>query len=197
MRVKICGITRLDDALNAIEAGADALGFVFYPPSPRYITPRAARAIVDALPPFVERVGLFVEEDAATVNRICRQAGMGLAQIHWEAPEEFFAALEVKALKVVRVRTPDDLDRDARTVRLVDVHVPEFGGSGERLPLAWFEGRDCSRMILAGGLTPENVGQIGGLGFYGADVSSGVEAAKGIKDPDKVRSFIKHAKEQQ
>jgi phosphoribosylanthranilate isomerase len=194
MRVKICGITNLADAQQAIEAGADALGFVFYPESPRYIDPDAARALVDALPPFVEKVGLFVNVTPEDVNRICQHAGMSLAQIHFEVDEPFLAALSVPALPVVRARTPDDLDRFADRYRLVDAYVETYGGAGKRLALEWFANRDNRRIILAGGLTPDNVAETLPYGFYGVDVSSGVEAQAGKKDPQKVERFIAHAK---
>jgi phosphoribosylanthranilate isomerase len=194
MRVKICGITNLDDALQAIEAGADALGFVFYPESPRYIDPDAARAITAQLPPFVEKVGLFVHAAPDDVNRICRHAGMSLAQIHFEVEEAFFAALDLPALPVVRARSPEDLDRYADRYRLVDAYVETYGGAGKRLALEWFAQRDNRRIILAGGLTPANVAETLPYRFYGVDVSSGVEVQAGKKDPRKVERFIAHAK---
>ena len=194
MRVKICGITNLEDALHAAHAGADALGFVFYEPSPRYITPQKAAEIIAQLPPFVERVGLFVNTRPGTVNQIVRQAGISTAQIHFEVDAAFLDAIDVPTLPVIRVQTPGDLDRFADRYRLVDAFVEGYGGEGKRLALEWFADRDNTRTILAGGLTPENVGQTEGLGFYGVDVSSGVEALKGKKDPQKVERFIRHAK---
>ncbi len=194
MRVKICGITNLPDALHAVEAGADALGFVFYDRSPRFISPAAAGEIVRALPPFVERVGLFVHETPERVNQICQDAGMSLAQIHFEADAAYLDALRPKSLPVVRAQRRDDIDRFSDRYRLVDAYVEGYGGAGKRLALEWFEGRDNRRIILAGGLTPENVTEAAGLGFYGVDVSSGVEARPGKKDPQKVERFIAHAK---
>ncbi len=194
MRVKICGITNLEDALVAIEAGADALGFVFYEKSPRYITPEKARQIVAKLPPFVERVGLFVNEAKETIEAVCRESCMSLAQLHFDVDEEFVESLAIKALPVVRAKEPADIVRFNDRYRLVDAYVPQFGGAGKRIALEWFDGVDCSKIILAGGLTPENVAEVKHYGFYGVDVSSGVEAAKGRKDPDKVRAFIQKAK---
>ena len=194
VRVKICGITNLPDALHAIEAGADALGFVFYDRSPRYIPPEVAAKITAALPPFVERVGLFVHTPPEEVDRICAQGGMSLAQIHFEVDEAYLDALRIKNLPVIRAQHPDDLDRFADRCCLVDAYVEGYGGEGKRLALEWFAGRDNSRIILAGGLTPENVAQTHPYGFYGVDVSSGVEAQKGRKDPAKVEQFIAHAK---
>jgi len=193
-RVKICGITSLEDALVAVEAGADALGFVFYEKSPRYVTVARAGAIVRQLPPFVERVGLFVNKTPMEVDLACAESGMGLAQIHFDVDEAYLGALHVPALPVVRVRQPDDLHRFADRYRLVDAYCEQYGGAGKRLDLHWFDGIDCSRMILAGGLTPQNVSQARDFGFYGMDVSSGVERTKGVKDPDKVRAFVRAAK---
>ena len=194
MRVKICGITNLTDALHAVQAGADALGFVFYEKSPRYITPEAASKIAGALPPFVERVGLFVNETPEDVDRICQQSGMSLAQIHFEVDEAYLDALNVKSLPVIRAQKPEDLDRFAHRYRLIDAYVDGYGGEGKRLALEWFEGRDNRRIILAGGLDPDNVIETIPLGLYGVDISSGVEAKKGRKDPAKVERFITHAK---
>jgi phosphoribosylanthranilate isomerase len=194
MRVKICGITNVDDAIHAIHAGADALGFVFYERSPRYITPEAAKEIVKAIPPFIERVGLFVDHSPEEVNRICQQTGMSLAQIHFEVEDAYFEALSIKSLPVVRAQKPEDLDRFDDRYRLVDAYVNGYGGEGKRLALEWFGERDNSRIILAGGLSPKNVAETTLFGFYGVDVSSGVEASKGYKDPDKVELFITHAK---
>ena len=193
MRVKICGITNLADALQAVAAGADALGFVFYPPSPRAVTPEETARIVAALPPFVERVGLFVNTPPQTVNQICQQAHLSLAQIHFDVDAAYLDALEVKSLPVIRARAPEDLDRFADRYRLIDAYVEGYGGEGKRLALEWFAGRDNRRVILAGGLTPDNVHQTLPYGFYGVDVSSGVEAEPGRKDPDKVEAFVRHA----
>jgi len=193
MRTKICGITNLEDALQATYAGADALGFVFYEPSPRYIDPQKAAELIAQLPPFVERVGLFVNMEPDTINQIVRQAGISTVQIHFDVDEDFLDAIDRPTLPVVRAQTPEDLDRFSDRYRIVDAFVAGYGGEGKRLPLEWFAGRDNSRTILAGGLTPENMGQIEGMGFYGVDVSSGVEASKGKKDPNKVEKFIRHA----
>jgi len=193
MRTKICGITNLEDALQAIHAGADALGFVFYEPSPRYIAPEKAAGIIAQLPPFVERVGLFVNMTPDAINQMVRQAGISTVQIHFDVDEEFLDAIDRPILPVVRAQTPGDLDRFSDRYRLIDAFVEGYGGEGKRLPLEWFSDRDNSHTILAGGLTPENIKQIKGMGFYGVDVSSGVEAVKGKKDPDKVERFIRYA----
>ena len=194
MRVKICGITNLRDALHAVACGADALGFVFYKESPRYIAPKDAKHIIDKLPPFVERVGLFVNEGVETIDTVYRYTDISLAQIHFDVDEESLDAITSKTLPVVRARCAEDVHRFADRYRLVDAYCEAYGGSGKRLNLEWFEGVDCSKIILAGGLTPDNLHEVKRFGFYGVDVSSGVESVKGKKDPQKVERFITNAK---
>lgn len=194
MRVKICGITNLKDALQAVDAGADALGFVFYHKSPRYITPSAAKKIIDKLPPFVERVGLFVNEGVETIDTICRYADISRAQIHFDVDEASLDVIGLPTLAVVRAKAPEDVYKFKERYRLVDAYSEAYGGTGKRLNLEWFEGVDCSKIILAGGLNPDNVSEVRKLGFYGVDVSSGVELMKGQKDPIKVKQFIANAK---
>ncbi|MBE0514675.1 phosphoribosylanthranilate isomerase [Sulfurimonas sp.] len=194
MRCKICGITSYEDAMAAIEAGADALGFVFYEASPRYISPREAKEIIKRLPPFVEKVALFVNSDAQIINSYCQEAGATLAQIHFGAPDELYEQLFVPYIKVVRAKEAKDVLKFSDEYRLVDAYCESYGGSGERLNIDWFENIDCSKIILAGGLTPENVLALKKYGFYGVDVSSGVELSYGKKDALKVKEFIKNAK---
>lgn len=194
MWVKICGITNLEDALCAIDAGADALGFVFYPKSPRYITPQNAKAIAEKLPLHVKKIGLFVDVPPEEIGVTCKEAQMDMAQIHFEVGKDFWSALKVPYLRVVRAREACEIEQYKGLIRLVDAYVEGYGGAGQRIDLSWFENSDYENIILAGGLTPENIEQLKPLGFYGVDVSSGVEKAKGIKDHDKVRAFIQRAK---
>ena len=195
MRVKICGITNLTDAMDAIDAGADALGFVFYAKSARYIEPSAAQEIIKKIPPFVQSVGLFVNETAEKVNNIAQIAQIDIAQIHFEASENFYKKLKIKALKVVRAQTKEDLELYKNEYRIVDAFVPEYGGEGKRLNIEWFKEIDCSRIILAGGLTANNLEDLKGFNFYSLDVSSGVEVKKGFKDKQKIINFIDKANE--
>ncbi len=195
MRVKICGITNLTDAMDAIDAGADALGFVFYPKSARYIEPSAAQKIIKKIPPFVQSVGLFVNETAEEVNNIAQISQIDIAQIHFEASENFYKKLKIKALKVVRAQTKEDLELYKNEYRIVDAFVPEYGGEGKRLNIEWFKEIDCSRIILAGGLTANNLEDLKGFNFYSLDVSSGVEVKKGFKDKQKIINFIDKANE--
>ena len=194
MRVKICGITNLKDALHAVACGADALGFVFYNKSPRYITPADAKRIIDKLPPFVERVGLFVNEGIETIDTVCKYSDISRAQIHFEVDEESLDAISLQTLPVIRAKCAEDILQFKDRYRLVDAYSEGYGGSGKRLNLEWFSDIDCSKIILAGGLTSDNVAQVQQLGFYGVDVSSGVESIKGKKDPLKVKQFINNAK---
>lgn len=194
MRVKICGITSLEDAQASIKAGADALGFVFYEKSPRYINADDVKNIISQLPPFVEKVGLFVNESAETINSVCKTAGITLIQLHFDVTHEFCNVLELPYIKVVRAQSPEDIKKDETAYRLVDAYCEAYGGAGKRLNLQWFEDVDCSKIILAGGLTADNVKECLPYSFYALDVSSGVEASKGVKDPQKVSDFINAAK---
>jgi len=194
MRSKICGITSYKDAMIAVDAGADALGFVFYKKSPRYITPQNAKDIIKKLPPFVEKVALFVNETPQTVNRTCKEVGATLAQLHFETDDNFLEQLEVSFMRVIRAKNQDDILKYSDEYRLIDAYCEAYGGSGKRLNIEWFDGIDCSKIILAGGLNSENVLSLCKYNFYGVDVSSGVEASYGIKDALKVKEFIKNIK---
>jgi phosphoribosylanthranilate isomerase len=194
MRVKICGITNLEDALYAIECGADALGFVFYEKSPRYISPNDAKEIIKLLPPFVERVGLFVNQSAMDIETISNSSQISIAQIHFDVDEEFLDSIDFKTLPVVRAKEPQDLLKYPNRYKLVDAYTQAYGGSGKRLNIEWFEGMDNSKTILAGGLDSQNVSDVIDYGFYGVDVSSGVEKSHGLKDKTKVKQFIQNAK---
>jgi phosphoribosylanthranilate isomerase len=195
MRVKICGITNLQDALDAINAGASALGFVFYSKSPRYIDPLSAQKIVNELPPFIQTVGLFVNEEVDFINQVCKNAKMQLAQIIDDESYTNLESLDVKYIKVLRAKSKEDFKNIENNYYLVDAFVESFGGEGKRVALEWFEDIDCSKMILAGGLKSENLKELNNYGFFGVDVSSGVEASKGKKDKQKMIDFVKEANE--
>ncbi len=194
MRVKICGITNYEDAKIAIDFGADALGFVFYEKSPRFITPLETKKIIQKLPPFVEKVGLFVNVNSDEAKQMINTSQITLAQIHFEADEEFYQKLDFPHLKVVRAKSKEDLQKYSDEYRIVDAFVESFGGEGKRVKLDWFDGIDTSKIILAGGLNTNNLNQVSNLGFYGVDVSSGVEKTKGKKDTIKLKNFIEMAK---
>ena len=194
MRTKICGITSLKDAMDAIEAGANALGFVFYEKSPRYVSPEKAKDIIKELPPFVEKVALFVNTDASTINKICAETGATLAQLHFDVEPYVTQELRVPYIHVIRAKSSKDIECYNNTYRLIDAYCESYGGAGKRINIEWFEGIDCSKIILAGGLTPENVASLKKYNFYGVDVSSGVEISYGVKDKEKVKKFIENAK---
>jgi phosphoribosylanthranilate isomerase len=197
-RIKICGITRTQDARAAAEAGADAIGLVFYPPSPRYVSTERAAEIRDALPPFVQTVALFVNADAPQVAQVLQRVRPAMLQFHGEETPEFCAQFGMPFVKACRVRPGVDALEYLRPYSraaawLFDSHVPEYGGIGESfdwslLPAA---GRLERSVILSGGLSRENVAEaIRRVRPWGVDVSSGVESAKGVKDGAKIAAFI-------
>jgi len=194
MRVKICGITNYEDAKLACDYGADALGFVTYPKSPRFVRVEDIAEIIKKLPPFVVKTVLFVNETSDFVNEVMNYTKADLAQIHFEAESGFYERLNCKHIKVIRAKEEGDLELYPDEYKIIDAYVPEYGGSGKRVALEWFENRDNSKTILAGGLTPQNVFEVGRYGFYGVDVSSGVEEKPGKKDRKKLRRFIDLAK---
>ncbi len=198
MKVKICGITNYEDAALALEAGVDALGFNFYPASPRYIGPEAARAIIGRLPPFAVTVGLFVNvERPDAVARTAKLAGIGVIQLHGDESPEYCRELSdyplIKALRLGSRPVARDLDRYPVRAFLLDVQDDIlFGGTG--ISFDWNLARHIDRrrpIVLAGGLRADNVrAAIQAVDPYGVDVCSGVERAPGIKDPAKVVEFM-------
>lgn len=205
VKVKVCGITNLEDALKAIELGADFLGFNFYPPSPRYIAPEKARAILAGIPALVANVALFVNEPREKVREILdfgsfpegRQAFCAL-QFHGEEDAEFCRGWALKVIKAFRVKTRESLsgiDEFPADFYLLDSWAPGYGGSGSLFPWSWLEGLRADKLVLAGGLDPENVQEaIRRVHPYGVDVCTGVEARPGIKDHEKLKAFILAAK---
>jgi len=200
VRVKICGITNVEDALNAAASGADALGFVFFAKSPRHVTPEAARAIIAELPPFVSTVGLFVNEEPERVRRTVEFCGLDVVQLHGdEGPDacRVAGARTVKALRLMDASSLEGAEDFPVSALLLDAWVPGiYGGTGETCnwELAALAARQ-HRTILAGGLNPGNVAAaVSAVQPYGVDVSSGVESSPGRKDPDMVAAFIRNAK---
>ncbi|MDX2423686.1 MAG: phosphoribosylanthranilate isomerase [Amphritea sp.] len=196
-RVKICGITRLEDALNAVEAGADALGFVFYPPSPRYVEPAVAEAIIQQLPPFVTTVALFVNEADAQVKMIMDQTGIDLLQFHGDESPAFCQQFDQPYFKAVRMSADIDVTAESKRFAsakaiLLDAYragVP--GGTGEAFDWDRIPSDLELPLILAGGLDQSNVAKaICQVKPYAVDVSGGVEMAKGLKDCSKIISFM-------
>ncbi|MBI1811201.1 MAG: phosphoribosylanthranilate isomerase [Nitrospirae bacterium] len=201
VKVKICGITNLDDAMAAADFGADALGFVFFKKSPRYISPANAKKIIKKLPPFISTVGVFVNEDKNTIEKVALQTGINIIQLHGDEHPKA-CNLSKPAIKAIRVKSIDNLEiiskyRDKVSAFLLDTYTPEiFGGTGQIFN--WdiaAEAKKFGRVILAGGLTPENIEKAVRLVHpYAVDVSSGVEAEKGKKDHLKMKLFIERAK---
>jgi len=199
LRVKICGITSAEDAVMAADAGADAIGLVFAR-SPRRVDPEQAASILAALPPYVEPVALFVNELASRIRSLCRMIGVRTVQLHGDEPPALAAALgEFCVVKAVHVASEADLEAMAdypASAFLLDTKVAGLrGGTGKTFD--WqLAARAEGRIILAGGLHPDNVAEAVRTAHpYGVDVSSGVESAPGRKDPEKVRAFVRNARE--
>jgi phosphoribosylanthranilate isomerase len=195
--VKICGITRVEDALAAARCGAHAVGVVFYRPSPRCVSPSQAAALVAALPPFVSVVGLFVDADAGEVRATVAEARCHLLQFHGSEPPEFCAQFELPYVKAVRVRSGVDLLQYARAYRdakglLLDAYVDgTHGGTGTSFDWKLIPRSIPLPVILSGGLNPQNVEQaVRAVRPWAVDVSSGVEAAPGIKDAARIAAFM-------
>ena len=219
IKVKICGITSMEDARVAVDAGADALGFIFVEKTPRYVEPRAAAAIIAHLPPFVTAVGIFWDHPAAHVKAVAAEARLGALQFHGEEKPEDLAAYDLPVIKTIKLPPASTIEglpefRIAEGMQvlsfskvavavLLDTAVRWSEGEA-REPLEWRHAarivathgsRPRPKVILSGGLTPENVAQaIAIVKPYGVDVVSGVEARPGVKDPDKVRRFIAEAR---
>ncbi|WP_295474373.1 phosphoribosylanthranilate isomerase [uncultured Pseudomonas sp.] len=197
VRSKICGITRIEDALAAVEAGADAIGFVFYAPSPRAVSVAQAKVIMAALPPFVTTVGLFVDASPCELHETLEALPLDLLQFHGNESPQACEGYHRPYIKALRVKPGDDLMAACRAYArargiLLDAYVPGVpGGTGERFDWSLIPADLPKPVILAGGLDPDNVAQaIARVRPYAVDVSGGVERSKGIKDHDKVRAFV-------
>lgn len=196
-RVKICGITRTEDARAAISAGADAIGLVFYPPSPRAVSLEQARAIAAVAPPFVSVVGLFVDASPDSIHDVLNRVNLSLLQFHGSETPEECRRYQRPYLKAIHMR--DDVDLREEEARFADAAgllldafaQDRFGGSGRTFDWSRVPVQRTKPIVLAGGLTPENVGEaIRRVHPDAVDVTSGVEATKGIKDTAKIAAFI-------
>ncbi|MEW6067230.1 MAG: phosphoribosylanthranilate isomerase [Nitrospirota bacterium] len=201
VRVKICGITNLDDAMAAVDSGADALGFVFFKGSPRYISYNDAGAIIKKLPAFVTSVGVFVDEKPKQIEQIIDQIHIDIVQLHGNEPPEM-CNISGRLIKAIRIKSLNSLDplngyKDKVCAFLLDTFTPDtLGGTGRvfNWDIAVYA-KQFGRIILAGGLNPDNVADaIKRVRPYGVDVSSGIESKKGKKDQKKLRLFIERAK---
>lgn len=200
VKVKVCGITNAEDAWTAVEAGADALGFIFYKQSPRYVVPAVASRIIAELPPLIVTVGVFVNEGMATVRSIMDTCGLAMAQLHGDENASYCHELSRPSMKALRLKDRGSLLALAeyqgrggvRGFVLDTFSELAYGGTGQVTD--WALAADVAksaRVLLAGGLTPDNVTEaIRTVHPYGVDVSSGVESAPGKKDPAKVRAFL-------
>jgi len=200
LRIKVCGITRLEDAVAAAECGADALGFVFYRKSPRFIEPEDAAAIIGKLPPFVVPVALFVNEDEKKVSEITSMTGINVIQFHGDETPDYLSRFHERVIRAVRIKAETPLDSlaglDVSAILFDAYSAAAYGGTGATFDWGLVGNfRGSSRIILAGGLTPENVGAaVRSVGPYAVDVSSGVESSPGIKDRKKMKLFITNAR---
>jgi len=201
IRVKICGITSREDAWAAVEAGADAIGFIFVKGSPRWIEPEAAAAIAREVGPFVTTVGVFMDKTVEEVEKIGAACGLSLAQLHGSEPPELCRRLRLPFVKSIRVRSEDDLATlsnypQARAFLLDTYDAERPGGTGKTFP--WeiaAKAAQEAKIVLSGGLTPGNVAQaVTQVRPYAVDVSSGIEIVPGRKDHRKMREFIDEAK---
>jgi len=201
VRVKICGITRVEDALAAAAAGADAIGLVFYAKSPRAVDIEQAREILAALPPFVTTVGLFVDAERSELERILASVPLDLLQFHGDESVQQCEAFGRPYIKALRVKAGDDIA--AQVARypsaqgiLLDAYVEGVpGGTGEAFDWSLIPQTLSKPLILAGGLRPDNVAEaVSRVRPYAVDVSGGVEASKGVKDVEKVGAFIRAAR---
>ena len=200
MKIKLCGITNLDDARRCVDAGADALGFIFVPGTPRYVTAETAAAIIEALPPFVTPVGVFWDHPAGQVKAMAEQCRLGALQFHGdEAPEDLLDH-RLPVIKTLKVGTAADLARmpEYRVAAFLLDSPAKWSEGSARPPIPWNVAADAARrhpVLLSAGLTPDNVGlAVRRVRPYGVDVNSGVEARPGRKDPAKVRRFVAEAR---
>jgi len=195
-RIKICGLTRAHDLQQAVQAGADALGLVFYPPSPRYVDPSTAARLASEVPPFVCVVGLFVNAEPQTVRATLATVPLHLLQFHGDEDEAYCRQFDRPYVKAARVRPGLDLLQYASSFPsaqaiLLDAFVDGYGGGGRVFDWSLVPAELGRPLILSGGLDEDNVGEaVRRLRPAAVDVSSGVEASKGIKDPGKMRAFV-------
>lgn len=201
VRIKICGITRIEDALAAAKAGADAIGLVFHAASPRAVSVEQAAAIVRALPPFVTSVGLFVDASKERVEQVLSQVPLDLLQFHGDEPDVFCQGFARPYLKALRVQAGDDLNALAArwpgaSGILLDSYKPGVpGGTGETFDWSTIPAQRDWNLVLAGGLNPDNVRQaMDRAAPWAVDISGGVESSKGIKDVSKINAFIREVR---
>jgi phosphoribosylanthranilate isomerase len=199
-KVKICGITNVEDAMASVQLGADLIGFNFYPKSPRYIEPKNAEKIIRKLPAFIDIVGLFINESADYIRKTSGELMLNWVQLHGDESPGFCASLDnmpAKVIKAIRIKDGKDIEyakNFATDALLLDAYHPSlYGGTGERFNwklLPQLTGHKFGRTFLAGGITAENVAEAIGQGFYGIDICSGIESSPGKKDHKKMSELF-------
>jgi phosphoribosylanthranilate isomerase len=200
VRIKVCGITRCEDAELAVGLGADFIGLNFYPPSPRCLTIAAAAAIARIVKGRAQLVGVFVNAARADIKKRLEALELDLLQFHGDEDDHALQGWPVPVIRALRLRSDAALEAsDIGEIKadfiLIDTFHPRlFGGTGQARPLDALGALDLSRIFIAGGLAPDNAAQAAALNPYALDVASGVELVPGVKDPDKVASFITNAK---
>ncbi|MCF6776317.1 phosphoribosylanthranilate isomerase [Thiotrichales bacterium 19X7-9] len=201
VRVKICGITNIEDALCAYHCGADALGFVFYNKSPRYLTAEKAKSIIQQLPPFIQTVGLFVNHTKDEIDSILNQVPVNLLQFHGDESDHFAQLFKRSFIKAIRVKDASDIENasinypNAQGILVDHYKKDSFGGTGETFDWSLIPIHRIKPIILAGGLNCQNIDKaIKSISPDSVDVSSGVEKEKGIKDHNLIKKFISCAK---
>jgi phosphoribosylanthranilate isomerase len=199
VRVKICGITRVEDALAACECGADAVGLNFYDQSPRFVRLEIAQKLRDTVGARAKVVGVFVKPAREFVARMLAQFKLDMLQIHGADGEELLAGWTVPLIRPLSLRSEEPVTSlapvNGADFMLIDSYDPLlYGGTGRSIPIEHLRRLDLRRCFVAGGLTPQSVGAVAELMPYGVDVASGVESSPGIKDHIKLRSFIENAK---
>jgi phosphoribosylanthranilate isomerase len=200
VRVKICGVTTVADALAAVDAGADMIGLNFYPQSKRFVTLERAREIVAALPPHVWRVGIFVNAERAAIERARREHALDAIQLHGDEDASLCLGFDVPVIRAVRLRAAGDAS-DALAAYAAQFLLCEgdagaaYGGAGASFEWEWARAVPRERLMVSGGLTPENVAAaVRTLRPFAVDVASGVESAPGVKDPARMAALVAHAK---
>ncbi len=198
VKVKICGLTNYEDAVAALDMGADLLGFNFYPESPRYVTPEKAAEIISKLPAFIDVAGVFVNASFEEIRRIIDRCRLNWIQLHGDEDPEFcgsFRSVHVKTMKALRVKDTSDIEKADQfftdAVLLDAFHPEKYGGTG--LTFDWnIVGHIGKRVFLAGGINPDNAAAAVELGVYGIDVCSGIEAEPGKKDHRKMKKLFEN-----
>jgi phosphoribosylanthranilate isomerase len=198
VKVKICGITRIEDARAAFEAGTDLIGLNFYAPSPRSVSLEYAKEIRRAIDPSQQIVGVFVNAARDFVERCVEELGLNFIQFHGDEPDSFLNGWPVPVIRALRLKPGEKFDShdhiSSQYILLDTFHSQLYGGTGAKRPLSELRGLDLTRVFISGGLDPDNVHEAAALSPFAVDVASGVESAPGIKDHRKLRSFIRNAK---